>query len=66
MDIKITNLSEDSDRLTASKLKWAAEVMIEKVRLAHHHGKKVSPEADEAVAVLHDFLSDDGVTLYWP
>jgi len=66
MDIKVTNLSEDSDRLTASKLKWAAEVMIEKVRLAHHHGKKVSPEADEAVDIFYNFVSDDGVTLYWP
>ena len=66
MDIKITNLSEDSDRLTAGKLQWAMGVMMDKVELAHSQGKKVSPEADEAVAVLHDFLSDDGVTLYWP
>ena len=66
MDIKVTDLSEDSDRLTVGKIQWAMEVMMEKVRLAHHHDKKVSPEADEAVAIFYDFVSDDGVTLYWP
>tara|TARA_R100001163_G_scaffold51842_1_gene39216 strand:- start:30 stop:230 length:201 start_codon:yes stop_codon:yes gene_type:complete len=66
MDIKVTDLSEDSDRLTVGKIQWAMEVMMEKVRLAHHHDKKVSPEADKAVAIFYDFVSDDGVTLYWP
>jgi hypothetical protein len=66
MDIKVTDLSEDSDRLTVGKIQWAMEVMMEKVRLAHHHNKKVSPEADKAVAIFYDFVRDDGVTLYWP
>ena len=66
MDIETINLSEDSDRLTVGKIQWAMEVMMEKVRLAHHHGNKVSPEADEAVDIFYDFVSDDGVTLYWP
>ena len=66
MDINVINLSEDSDRLTVGKIQWAMEVMMEKVRLAHHHDKKVSPEADKAVAIFYDFVSDDGVTLYWP
>ena len=66
MDIKVTDLSEDSDRLTVGKIQWAMEVMMEKVRLAHHHDKKVSPEADKAVAIFYDFVRDDGVTLYWP
>ena len=66
MDIKVTDLSEDSDRLTVGKIQWAMEVMMEKVRLAHHHNKKVSPEADKAVEIFYDFVRDDGVTLYWP
>jgi len=66
MDIKITNLSEDSDRLTAGKLQWAMSVMMDKVELAHSQGKKVSPEADKAVEIFDKFVRDSGVTLYWP
>tara|TARA_A100001391_G_C4921910_1_gene239383 strand:+ start:59 stop:259 length:201 start_codon:yes stop_codon:yes gene_type:complete len=66
MDIKITNLSENSDRLTAGKLQWAMGVMMEKVELAHSQGKKVSPEADKAVEIFEKFVRDSGVTLYWP
>ena len=66
MDIKITNLSENSDRLTAGKLQWAMSVMMDKVELAHSQGKKVSPEADKAVEIFDKFVRDSGVTLYWP
>mgnify|MGYP003116486485 CR=1 FL=1 len=66
MDIKITNLSEDSDRLTAGKLQWAMSVMMDKVELAHSQGKKVSPEADKAVEIFEKFVRDSDVTLYWP
>jgi len=66
MDIKITNLSENSDRLTAGELQWAMSVMMGKVELAHDQGKKVSPEADKAVEIFEKFVRDSDVTLYWP
>ena len=66
MDMKITNLSENSDRLTAGKLQWAMSVMMDKVELAHSQGKKVSPEADKAVEIFEKFVRDSDVTLYWP